>query len=123
MPVVIAPINKPASAAASPAHFSQPSTVVTSSAPGALPSAGGFGTGAANALGAWARTPAAITVAVSALHLRVLLRFGSWDVDIGVSLQRPDREAHRRTGSETPIRGSRTKRGPSNDVVASRTEE
>ena len=46
--MVIAPINNPANAAANPAHFNQPSTVPTNTAPGAESSAGGFGMVAAH---------------------------------------------------------------------------
>ena len=65
---MIAPISRPASAAASAPHLSQPSTVVINAAPGADPSAGGFGT-TANAGPAEPMTaPAVATPAATALR-------------------------------------------------------
>src|SRR5947209_7670255 len=43
MPIAIEPINRPANADVRPAHFNQRNTLPTNTAPGAEPSAGGFG--------------------------------------------------------------------------------
>jgi murein DD-endopeptidase MepM/ murein hydrolase activator NlpD len=72
---VIAPINSPANAAVRPPHFNHPSSDVIKAAPGAEPSAGGFGTtanaGDAAVVAAIADT---ITATVNRCTFRLIVR-------------------------------------------------
>ena len=72
--MVIAPISSPASAAVSPPHFNQPSTVVTNSAPGALPSAGGLGTAPSAPVAGAIAADVAIAAASTAFFARPPMR-------------------------------------------------
>jgi hypothetical protein len=86
-PVAIAPISNPANAAAMPAHFNQPSTWVTNTAPGADPSASGFGI-CATATPTEHHHTASDTAAPAAI-LRPVLRVGT-DIDMSNPLHTGD---------------------------------